>query len=312
MNRDSAATNAKFLAESIEQKLKKFFEKSLVEKLETIREKAAYGSTPLKPMMDELIADAKESEADTNHPFASSEWDSRLCNEIKVYCEVYFEHLLHFIALQGLLASPFSYLPEKKIEDLKIKNNLSSSKLQKAIFDTLKKSYLEDIKRGGDRKGLNKGTELVFFATFNRFKFVVDYSLEDFRDMKKGKVPLMDIKRELQQTYEIPDDYIDAITSKKVKFKNTFQKASPKEIALYWSQKFLELPASIATLDDIEESMRKELELKYPNKILIYADFPEADCGTQKTTFRNQDLKKEIKFSSVKRHTKPELHFIEI
>lgn len=227
MNKDSAETNANFLAKDFEYQLKEFLAKNLVEKLETIQKRIFFSNPELSPIVNELIKKAKDSENDAEFTFSPEQADDRLWTEISFYFQMHFEDLFCFITLQSLLAASFSGLPADYRSELIESNNLTPGQLRDSIFETLKKTYLGKIKQGGDRLEFwNTATRLYFLSIYNRFQIVIKNARNDLIIQQKSGKRESVAKREIIEKYLIPNDYS----------KFAFSNDSPANLAMDWAK----------------------------------------------------------------------------
>lgn len=149
------------------------------------------------------------------------------------YILPYLPYILWFSHL--IFDSTYSQLTYEAKKELRDSCNLKTPKKRKdAFINSFARFVEEKVVDGGKESNWNELTRLLFLSYYEKFSIVIEIARNDLEELKKQKIPIMDIKKEILGKYKIPEDYWNGVLKErkdrlarnwaKVKMLNTFDK----------------------------------------------------------------------------------------
>jgi hypothetical protein len=186
----------------------------------------------LKKVIAELKTDieAMDDQAKKKH-FEGLQ--NRYFNETKLFFSEHLYELLYICLLKSLFSPDFipvsNTLSRQYRESIREEFGVKSGgEFQKQFIEIFKRFIPEPVTVGGSEGFWNKWTRLYFLSSYNRFQIVIKNARKDKAALKKQRVRENEIKKEIMQKYEIPENYINDI----------FTDDSPATIAFDWAVRF--------------------------------------------------------------------------
>jgi hypothetical protein len=316
----SEETIEKHLSEIFENHLRKFFSKSLSQRLEdaeTHFEKIEVGewdngqfTSSNAKHFPELKAVVKKISTYLEDEFAEQSDSNRgkvMLNLKERELQRYFSHKWQetFFLLTPLLLTTFFLfdstgsvaLSKESRDEMLNEFGLNSAKKRRDFCLKYLTQLLSDQKvtHGGGKESLwDKDNRLQFLAHFERFKIVIKTAKAEYKSLSKKNTPAKKILEQIQEKYEIPKDKMNFISNRE----------SDTDTALEWAKLELGIESDNKGLRDrVLKQANAENKIEKPYVIIGVAI---NDKGTRRFVINAEDKNQRKKLRYVLRDIPPE------
>lgn len=125
----------------------------------------------------------------------------------EIYQDIIFNLPYFLFANHIFLNNSYSPLTYEAIEIIRRESDLDTPKKRKdAFIEFFSRFIYEKVTDGGSQTNWNKWTRMYFLSLYEKFSIVIDNARNSINSLKKQKVAIMDIKREVMDKYDLPED----------------------------------------------------------------------------------------------------------
>jgi len=318
----SDTTLEKHLAENFESGLREFLLLPTLERLKKAKDLFRWNNEELR-LIFEKYSDFIERDFEGKTDQEKEEYLYNSDDNLKAYLNREYQYMLYYLpyfiwASHLIFDGTYSQLTYEAKEELREYCGLDTPKKRKDAYTNLFARFIDEkVVDGGSESHWNEWTRLLFLSHYERFSIVIENSRNDIKKLKKQRVAIMDIKKEILEKYRIPDEYWSDVikTGRKDKLARNWAKV---KIQKSFDEKITsKMGFADSYLIKVLESARKNAEKhlscckKYSNHKLIFLNW-----GDTRVFQHNYRLKKEaileLKFDSYAKKEMPgmELYFV--
>jgi hypothetical protein len=211
------------LAEIFESELKRFLALPIKERINETKHFLRWNSKELYTIFEKYSEFIEEDTKELNQTEKEGYFE-RSDEQLKYYLNREYQDILHALphilwASHLIFDNTHSQLTYEAKEELRDFSNLNTPKKRiNAYTDFFTQFIYEEVIEGGSQSNWNKWTRLYFLSLYERFSVVIEKSRNDIKKLKKQKMPIMEIRKEILEKYCIPEDYWnDVLKSKQIR-----------------------------------------------------------------------------------------------
>lgn len=315
----------KLLAEMFESELREFFSLPVIDRLEKAKQLFRFKNKKFYLALEklsEIIVRDVENKTLKEKEIYFHDLDARLKYYLDRELQSTLFHLPYFLWVSHIIFdNTHSFLTYEEKEEIRRKSNLDKPKKRAdACKDFFYGLVKENVVDGGSQTLWNKWTRLYFLSLYEKFSIVIANARKDKELLKKQKVAVMDMRKEILEKYHIPENLWSDVAKNTKTIDKFARKWASDKIQKEIKKELLEkMGFSDSYLIKVLEKARKEVKIdipcnckNYENHKLIFLTFGNPDFAQKIFTLNKSDLK-ELKFDSFieNEYHGMTLHFIE-